>query len=196
MDATYYKGWTQLKSGKLFYPLLDEPNFEDVTLNDIAHGISRQFRFGGHLADYTVAEHCHVLYFNVPDKLKLAAIFHDSIEGLGFPDVQAPFKESPLLTGYRTLDHELTVKLFRFLGIPEEDLLTLKEFDFKLASSEAQAFFRMGLAQPHTEWTSWIKANPGLKPLKSKIRCLPMDIAKSWWLSLASSYPTPFKKGT
>jgi hypothetical protein len=189
-------GWTQLRSGKLFYPLLEEPNFEDVTLSDIAHGISRQFRFGGHLADYTVAEHCHVLFFNVPEELRLAALFHDAIEGLGFPDVQLPFKNSPLLSGYKSLDHELTRKLFKFLGISDDHLLTLKVYDCKLASSEAQAFFQMELAEPHPNWLDWLKANPGLVPLKSQIRVLPMDVAKSWWLQLAASYSTPFQKGT
>jgi hypothetical protein len=183
-----HTGWTQLRSGRLFYPLAERPNWEDVSDEDIGHGISRQYRFGGHLADYTVAEHCVLLFHNVPDHLKLVALYHDAIEGLGFPDVQLPFKRSPQLVGFRELDHRLTREFIEFLRIPLNELDELENYDKMIAVSEAKRFFEDGTAKPHELWTRWIAENPSIDPLKSKVLYLSPNAAKSRWLTTVGEW--------
>jgi hypothetical protein len=52
--------WIQTASGIKFYPLAPHP--EDVTIEDIAHALSKMCRFNGHnghtSAFYSVAQHC------------------------------------------------------------------------------------------------------------------------------------------
>jgi hypothetical protein len=174
--------WTQLHSGAVLFPLDAKPNWDVVTDEDIAHGISRQFRFGGHLADYTVAEHCVLLFHNVPDHLKLAALYHDALEGLGFPDVQLPFKSAPEMRGYKDLDEQLTSAFLEFLGIPTPLLAELKPWDKMIAVNEAKAFFEDGKAKADKLWDGWIAENPSIHPLKSKVLYLSPTGAKLRWL--------------
>lgn len=178
--------WTQLKSGGLFRPLANAPNFEVVTYDDIAHGISRQYRFGGHLADLTVAEHCCLLHDIVPLDLKPVALFHDMMEGLGLPDVQLPFKDSPQLQGYFDLDHEKTLQALTYYGLSIDDYLTLKDYDRRIAVSEAKAMFKTGLAIPTPEWTGYIEANECL-PYDLELAIWDKDEAKSQWLARLAS---------
>jgi hypothetical protein len=49
--------WMQTYTGRAFYPL--DPRVEDVDIIDIAHGLSMQCRYNGHVDRfYSVAEHC------------------------------------------------------------------------------------------------------------------------------------------
>lgn len=86
-----------LYSGGKFYPL--DPHPEDVTVVDIAHALSQQNRFNGHVRwPYSVAQHSvHVLsavkrMFPEADKeLLLFALFHDAAEAY-IGDVITPVK--------------------------------------------------------------------------------------------------------
>lgn len=182
--GTYYQGshdrWTQLKSGGIFYPLREQPNFEVITYEDIAHGMSRQYRFGGHLADETVAEHCCILHDIVPNELKLVALMHDAIEGLGLPDVQLPFKNSPDLAGYKRLDERLTEQLLDYFGIPLDLMLTLHKYDSMIAVSEAKAMFKQGLAEPTNEWLDYISKHDSLPHDITVFTWVPNEAKRQW----------------
>ncbi len=89
--------WT----GNRFY-LLD-PRPEEVFIEDIAHALSLQCRFNGHITEhYSVAEHSVMVSDIVTNedndpKLALTALLHDAAEAyLG--DVVSPLKK--LLPGY------------------------------------------------------------------------------------------------
>ena len=189
MEWTRANAWTQLKSGGIFYPLRASPNWGSVTLADIAHGLARQYRFGGHLADYLVAEHCCHLYDLVPSKLRPLAIMHDNVEGLGLPDLQLPFKETPELQGYKSLDHRLTEGCLEFFGINLDDYLTFKDFDVKIAVSEAKAMFRDGRAKASEHWKAYLADHEGL-PYNLGLHYWERDeAAKQWLLRARTSFP-------
>jgi len=93
--------WT----GGVFY--LTDPRPEEVFIEDIAHALSLQCRFNGHIAEhYSVAEHS-IMVSNIAEEetkdyqLALTALLHDSAEAyLG--DVVSPLKK--LLPEYRVFE--------------------------------------------------------------------------------------------
>lgn len=82
-------GWTQVASGKRFYPL--DPRPEDVNVEDIAHALGMKCRFGGHCKFfYSVAEHSVRIARRVGT---LEALLHDAAEAYSpFGDVPRPLK--------------------------------------------------------------------------------------------------------
>lgn len=83
---------------------LERPRSEDITIEDIACGLSRICRFNGQLPEfYSVAEHSIFVAELVDPQLRLAALLHDASEAyLG--DVSRNLKHSPALAGYRALE--------------------------------------------------------------------------------------------
>jgi 5'-deoxynucleotidase YfbR-like HD superfamily hydrolase len=85
---------------------------KDIFIKDIAHALSLQCRFSGHIQTfYSVAEHSLRVAELVPDKFKLAALLHDASEAY-IVDIPAPIK--PNLPSYKTLEdcvmHEIAKK--------------------------------------------------------------------------------------
>src|SRR5665811_1025646 len=72
-----------------------EPTPEMISIEDIAHALTMQCRFGGHLPDfYSVAQHslnCSYLIDN--PKLKLTALLHDASEAY-LLDIPRPIKNN------------------------------------------------------------------------------------------------------
>lgn len=68
------------------------PTPEMVCIEDIAHALAFQCRFGGHLPEfYSVAQHSCLVAELVPDEHKLAALMHDASEAY-LLDVPRPIK--------------------------------------------------------------------------------------------------------
>jgi hypothetical protein len=115
--------WMQTFSGRKVD--LEYPKPEDISIEDIAHALSRICRYGGHCKDfYSVAEHSllveKVIDANFPDckPMSMAALLHDAAEAyLG--DIITPLKKTLTQTTYiegRWLDtiaekFKLSVKL-------------------------------------------------------------------------------------
>ena len=82
--------WIQTYSGgsfNVFYPKEEEVNIEDI-----AHSLSLQVRFNGHVKEfYSVAEHCIHVASLVEDKYKLDALLHDASETYT-TDIPSPIK--------------------------------------------------------------------------------------------------------
>lgn len=83
-----------------------EPTLEMICIEDIAHSLSNQCRFGGHLpVFYSVAEHslfCSRLV--VSPKYCLAALLHDASEAY-FIDIPSPVKKR--LSNYKEIENNL-----------------------------------------------------------------------------------------
>tara|TARA_R110002020_G_scaffold66563_12_gene174987 strand:- start:1164 stop:1697 length:534 start_codon:yes stop_codon:yes gene_type:complete len=102
MKNLYKNPFVHTWTGKKFYFL--NPSADDVCIEDIAHALSLQCRFNGHIAEhYSVAEHCIIVAETVQAKVDdpkvvLAALIHDAAEAyLG--DVVSPLKS--LLPEYK-----------------------------------------------------------------------------------------------
>ncbi|MDO8599037.1 MAG: phosphohydrolase [bacterium] len=82
--------WLETISGVRFYPA--DPRSDEVRIEDIAHALSRQCRFGGHVRDhYSVAQHSVLVSLNVPPHDALAALLHDAAEAY-VVDLPSPVK--------------------------------------------------------------------------------------------------------
>lgn len=82
--------WLQTYSGKQFFPL--DPQAEDICIDDIAHSLSNQCRYSGHVIRfYSVAEHCVHVARNVSNSNKLAGLLHDAAEAY-LVDIPRPVK--------------------------------------------------------------------------------------------------------
>lgn len=97
--------WMQTYTGKQFFP--QDPRPEDFCIEDIAHALSIENRFGGHLPKpYSVAQHSVVVYQivkyalgSVPEgdsnriNILRWALFHDAPEAY-VKDIPRPLKKA------------------------------------------------------------------------------------------------------
>lgn len=88
-----------------------EPTSEMICIEDIAHALSHQCRFGGHLpVFYSVAQHSLNCSYLIENKeLKLAALLHDASEAY-LLDIPRPIKQQ--LSNYKDIED----KLMRIIG--------------------------------------------------------------------------------
>jgi hypothetical protein len=90
-------------SGK--YVNVFEPDPETICIEDIAHALSHQCRFGGHLPQfYSVAQHSIFCADLAEDQHKLAALMHDASEAY-LLDVPRPIKLR--LDNYKAIEDNL-----------------------------------------------------------------------------------------
>lgn len=93
-----------------------EPTPEMICIEDIAHALSNQCRFGGHLPRfYSVAEHSlNCMHLIEKDELKLGALLHDASEAY-LLDIPSPIKKG--LSNYKEIEDRLMMviaKKFEF----------------------------------------------------------------------------------
>lgn len=82
-----------------------EPDPEMISIGDIAHALSMQPRFGGHLpVFYSVAQHCVLAAEYVAREHMLAALLHDASEAY-LIDVPRPVKRQ--LHNYKEVEDKL-----------------------------------------------------------------------------------------
>ncbi len=85
------------------------PTPDMFCIEDIAHALSHQCRFGGHLPEfYSVAQHSVSCSYLVDHKNKKSALMHDSSEAF-LVDIPRPIKK--LLSNYKEIEHNLMVVL-------------------------------------------------------------------------------------
>jgi hypothetical protein len=114
------KSWIQTRSGKKFYPLDPEPALIDI--NDIAHSLAMQCRFGGHSNEfYSVAQHSVMLsrtfFRGTGARMRLLALLHDASEAY-LSDVPRPLKQLPEFEFYREAERRLQDAINACFGLP------------------------------------------------------------------------------
>jgi uncharacterized protein len=105
----------QTYSGIFFYPL--DPRVEEVRIVDIAHALSQQTRFTGHLKKfYSIAEHSvHVSYLCKPENA-LNGLMHDATEAY-LCDVATPVKRDPRFSFYTEAEDALAEVIIDAFGL-------------------------------------------------------------------------------
>lgn len=89
--------------GHYIDPLNADPS--KIEILDIAHALSMQPRFSGHLPRFlSVAEHCCFCFDKAPDGLKKAALLHDASEAY-LLDMPSPIKHR--IAGYVDAENKL-----------------------------------------------------------------------------------------
>ena len=91
------------------------PAMEMIDIRDIAHALSMQPRFGGHLPRfYSVAQHCVNCAILADSEHKLDALMHDAAEAY-LLDMPRPIKQR--LVGYKELEDRLMMMIAIKFGL-------------------------------------------------------------------------------
>ena len=114
-------------SGLRFWPL--NPNPEKILIEDVAHSLAHQCRFGGHSSKfYSVAEHCvHVSQLCLPEHA-LWGLLHDASEAY-LVDLPRPLKLLPEFAPYREAECRLQRAVAVRFGLPPDQPASVTEAD-------------------------------------------------------------------
>lgn len=120
--------WMQTYIGVQFWPL--DPRPVDINLFDIAHALSNQCRFAGHVTEfYSVAQHSVLVAGIVPSEHAAWALLHDAAEAY-LVDLPRPIKRySTIGTEYREVESRLMAAICKRFGLPVEEPAEVKAAD-------------------------------------------------------------------
>lgn len=130
--------WQQTYSNEIVE--MQGMNLDAIKIRDIAHALSMQCRFAGHIPKfYSVAEHSFCVSFNVPEPLALWGLMHDAAEAY-ITDIPTYVKncvpEIRHLEQYILSCIAIQFSLGR-LSIPPE----VKEVDLRMLMTEKKQFY-------------------------------------------------------
>jgi 5'-deoxynucleotidase YfbR-like HD superfamily hydrolase len=155
-------------SGRLFWPLNPLP--DEVYIEDIAHGLAAENRFGNQ-ADYpySVAWHSVALSHVVPQELARWALMHDAAEAY-MADIPRPLKRTGKFEFYEKAEKELMKIIATEIGLtPTVMPKELEEYDSRMGSVELLYANKVGRAkmiargwsheelESYSNWKDWIK---------------------------------------
>jgi uncharacterized protein len=136
--------WKQTATGRQFWPLDPRPN--EVFIEDIAHALAMQCRFGGHcLRFYSVAEHSVLLCDAAPREHKLWALLHDAAEAY-VVDVPRPLKRS--LPGYKEIEANVMRAICVRFNLHLDTPPVIKDLDCRILRDEQL----QNMAPPPAPW--------------------------------------------
>jgi hypothetical protein len=169
--------WMQTHSGRAFWPL--DPRADEIVIEDIAHGLSMQCRYGGHtLKFYSVAEHCVLMASKAPAGFGLATLMHDATEAY-LADVIRPLKRH--LDNYKAIEAELERVIAARFGLSFPMPPEVKRLDEAIVADEkAQA-----MAPAPLPWAQW---NNDTKPLGVTLQFWKPKRAEREFLRAFASY--------
>lgn len=128
--------WGCTSSGRRYWPA--DPRPEDIDIQDIAHALSLQCRFGGHVRRfYSVAQHSVLVANLCPPADTLWGLLHDASEAY-IVDIPRPLKYAPGMEGYLALEKKMMGAVCERFGLSPEMPASVREADERLLASEAR----------------------------------------------------------
>jgi 5'-deoxynucleotidase YfbR-like HD superfamily hydrolase len=143
--------WIQTYTGRAFH--YDDFGPQDICIEDIAHALSMECRYGGHTAwHYSVAQHSvhvydHLAYIGATRITCKQGLLHDTPEAY-VKDIPRPLK-ALLGTGYKHLDSRVWSAISTRYLVPFDLDPEVKVVDLQLALDEKECL----LSRPDKEWT-------------------------------------------
>lgn len=132
MENLYTPNCIRTFSG--IYMNVFEPTLDMIFIDDIAHALSNQCRFGGHLPQfYSVAQHSILCSTLVSNEYKLAALLHDASEAY-LLDIPSPIKQG--LSNYKEIEDKLMTLIAKKFGFKYPLESQVKEIDKKILALE------------------------------------------------------------
>ena len=111
-----------------------EPTAEMICIEDIAHALSHQCRFSGHLPEfYSVAQHSHLVCCLVSMEFKLEGLLHDASEAY-LMDIPTPIKAQ--LPQYKQIENNLMQVIAKKFGFNYPLSKEVKEADKQMLEHE------------------------------------------------------------
>jgi hypothetical protein len=136
--------WMQTFTGRQFYPL--DPRPEDIDIIDIAHALSMQCRYNGHVQRFmSVAEHCVLMSRVVAPEHALWALLHDATEAY-VGDMIRPLKLH--MPEYRAVEDRVMLAIAAAFDIDPDMPPEVKIADSRILLDERAAL----LGTPPGNW--------------------------------------------
>lgn len=130
-------------SGKFFDPI--HPDHKLVRIEDIAHALSRQTRFSGHVNGFwSGANHSLLVSYLVPDWLKLPALLHDGFEAY-LIDLPSPLKS--YFSSYCEIENAGHASIAKAFGLAYPWGPIIKQWDSAALWAESEVFMH--------GWADW-----------------------------------------
>jgi 5'-deoxynucleotidase YfbR-like HD superfamily hydrolase len=146
--------WIQTYSGIKFTPT--NPDINSISLKDIAHALSLQCRFSGHIkTPYNVAQHSVLVSYICDFEDAMLGLFHDASEAY-LVDLPTPLKRSGKFDYYIECEANLSKIIYQRFGIKNMESKSVDKADKMLLVTEAQQF----MAPLHKEWVNIEKPIP------------------------------------
>lgn len=165
----------QVFTGGVFDPLNPDP--AKITVQDIAHSLSLQCRFSGHIARYySVAEHCVRVSQLVPQEDAAKAVLHDGTEGY-LTDIASPLKHGLFGSSYREAEERLWEAICVRFNLTPELPQSVKDADLlMLVTERAHLLPNDGSEAVSDLWAPWTK---DVEPLAEAPECWPWQTAEA-----------------
>ena len=126
--------WIQTYTGRRFNPT--KPIIDSIVLEDIAHPLSMQCRFSGHLSCfYSVAQHSVLTSYICDKKDQLHALLHDASEAY-IVDIPRPIKRK--LKEYVSLEKVMQDAIFERFNLSKKIPESVKKADDIILETEAR----------------------------------------------------------
>lgn len=156
----------QTQSGRIVDLLNFNPS--DVDIDDIAHALAHQCRFGGHVREFvSVAQHSVLVSMLVPPQFQLHGLLHDGHEAY-MTDIPTPLKR--LLPEYYVIAEGVQKAINNRFALSEQEPLEVKEADRKALVIEAMNFM------PSSDY--WIEQAKSIGNKIPILKAMPPDEAK------------------
>lgn len=144
--------WMQTARGRMFWPI--DPRPDEVFIDDIAHALAMQCRFGGHCKKFlSVAEHSIFVSRLVPKEFALAGLLHDAAEAY-VADVPRPLKR--FLANYKGVEEVVWLAIAARFSVPVELPAAVKIADEAMLIAERD----QNMAVPPVPWSSAVNPAP------------------------------------
>lgn len=162
--------WCQVYSGAAFYPL--DPRPDEIDIVDIAHALSMQCRYAGHVKYfYSVAEHSVLVARACSPGNRLWGLLHDASEAY-LSDIVRPLKSA--LPEYKVIEDRVMQCVAQRFGLSWPMPQEVKELDYRVVGNE-----RILLSPSRMAW-SYLPV-----PIESvTINCWSPQVAKIQFLTL------------
>lgn len=136
--------WIQTYTGRAFWPF--DPRPEEVCIEDIAHALAFQCRYGGHCKRfYSVAEHCYWVSQLCSEENAFAGLMHDRTEAY-LVDLPRPIKWH--LPEYKALEFVLDSVTAIPFGLPAMMPIEVKRIDSAILICERDQI----MSNPPYDW--------------------------------------------
>lgn len=151
IDPNRVGDWLQCYSGGCFWPL--DPRAEEVHIEDIAHALSMQCRYAGHVIKFfSVAEHSILVSHYVKPENALWGLLHDAAEAYS-ADIPRPLKLH--LTEWKHMENRIMQAVCQRFGLFFRQPEDVSRVDARMIADEREAL--MGLCE-----RDWGKLPPKL----------------------------------
>lgn len=206
MDNNKDSAYIVLGTGKKFYPY--NPSRTALAIEDIVPALANVCRFSGQLAwdgqtnnYYSLLQHSllvHQLCMNMSPEHRLAALFHDAEEVLGFPDVPTPVKN--FQEQYKKDGEVVQEYVAAQFGYTMQHLCDIKFADSLALSLEAVTYMDMSQAEEFNASCVTHAATAGQKGRRGLIDTILHTSDKTmlmdWFIEayMATDFQRTFKK--